>query len=81
VRRERPHRLLDGLANRTVAVGHAREAREYARSVADAAEGDARMGGRGIAVSVEITTDPAEAPADCLAADCLTTDLTTGESL
>jgi len=39
------------------------------------------MGGCGVAVSVEITTDPAEAPADCLAADCLTTDLTTGESL
>jgi hypothetical protein len=40
------------------------EAREYARSVADAAEGDARMGGQGVAVSVEITTDPAMAPAD-----------------
>ena len=30
----------------------------------DAAEGDARMGGQGVAVSVEITTDPAMAPAD-----------------
>ena len=75
------HARLRGIARRSVRVGRAMDAREYARSVADAAEGDARMGGPGVAVSVEITTDPAEAPADCLAADCLTTDLTTGESL
>lgn len=58
------HIRLRCIARRSVRVGHAMEAREYARSVADAAEGDARMGGQGVAVSVEITTDPAMAPAD-----------------
>jgi len=75
------HRLLTGIARRTIAVSRKRDSRESVRSIADAAEGDARMGGCGVAVSVEVTTDPSEAPADCLAADCLTTDLTTGESL
>lgn len=76
-----PHRLLTGIARRTIAVSRKRDSRESVRSIADAAEGDARMGGCGVAVSVEITTDPAEAPADCLAADCLAICLTTGESL
>ena len=66
-----PHRLLTGIARRTIAVSRKRDSRESIRSIVDAADGDARMGGPGVAVSVEITTDPAEAPADC----------TTGETL
>lgn len=60
------HRLLTGIARRTIAVSRKRDSRESIRSIVDAADGDARMGGPGVAVSVEITTDPAEAPADCL---------------
>ena len=58
------HRLLRGVALRTIAVSRKVDSRERIRSIADAAEGDARMGGQGVAVSVEITTDPAMAPAD-----------------
>lgn len=58
------HRLLRGVALRTIAVSRKLDSRERIRSIADAAEGDARMGGQGVAVSVEITTDPAMAPAD-----------------
>lgn len=58
------HRLLRGVALRTIAVSRKVDSRERIRSIVDAAEGDARMGGQGVAVSVEITTDPAMAPAD-----------------
>lgn len=59
-----PHRRLRDIALRTIAVSRKVDSRERIRSIVDAAEGDARMGGQGVAVSVEITTDPAMAPAD-----------------
>lgn len=59
-----PHLRLRDIAVRSIAVSHKLDSRERIRSIVDAAEGDARMGGQGVAVCVEITTDPAMAPVD-----------------
>jgi len=58
------HRLLRDVARRTIAVSRKRDSRESIRSIVDAAEGDAHMGGCGVAVSMEVTTDPADAPVE-----------------
>lgn len=63
-----PHPRLASIARRTIIVG-AHDGLEYARQLADAAAEDARMGGRGVVVSMRLTDDPADAPADCV--DCV----------
>lgn len=63
----RTHLRLRGLTclDRSVATSRDQRKRASLRSLVDAAEADARMGGMGVAVEVRITTDPADAPADC----------------
>ena len=65
------HRALADcdVVHRTLHIGPERPPRSTLRDLADAARGDVAAGGRGVAVKVRISTDPADAPDDCREVD------------
>jgi len=74
VREVQTHRALRSLpVVRTLIVGRHKHGHSTLSDVADATRGDAHRGGKGVAVKLALSTDPADAPADQDAPDPMPT--------